>query len=107
MTFITHITIRSGDRVVLDETVDALKRFVARKGAEMKGPHPRPPESKRVVLSKGLQPGTGTFSPWSYTIYMRDLEIVGHDNVARAVAGWDFPASLHVAVEIEQVGSAR
>ena len=107
MTFVTRLSIQSGDRVVLDQTVDELKQFVARKGAEMKGPHPRPPETIRVPLSKQLDPTGNRFSAWSYTVYVRDIEIIGHDNVARAVAGWDFPDSIHVAVEVEQVRSAR
>lgn len=105
MSFVTRVTLRSGDRVALDETVADIKEFAKRKGAELKGPHPRPPDEVRVPLSKHLGPGD-RFRDWTYTVYTRDLEIVGHDAVAREVATWSFPRSVHVAVEVERVRSA-
>lgn len=105
MTFVTRMTLRSGDRVVLDETVTEIKEYLSRKGAEMKGPHPRPPTKRSVPLCKRLADGAGRFADWSYTVYTRELEIIGHDPVARDVATRSFPPSLHVVVEIEQLGS--
>lgn len=106
MSFVTRMTLRSGDRVVLDETVNDIKSFVSRKGAEMRGPHPKPPRKCAVGLPKRLTGDGPRFRNWSYTIYTRELEIVGHDAVARAVASRDFPSSLQVVVEIEQLRSA-
>ncbi len=106
MTFVTRLTLRSGDRVVLDETVSEIKTFVSRKGAEMKGPHPRPPTSIAVPMRKRLECDAERFSDWSYTVYIREVEIVGHDSVARAVASRSFPPSLQVVVEVEHVRTA-
>ena len=106
MTYLTKLTLQSGDRVVLDHTVKDIKQFVERKGAEMKGPHPRTPQTVSVPLRKRLAGDGASFDPWTYTVYSRDIEIVGHDEVARAVASRSFPASLHVTVAVERVGSA-
>ncbi len=100
------MTLRSGDRVVLDETVSEIKSFVSRKGAEMRGPHPKPPRKCRVTLPKRLTGNGGSFREWTYTIYTREIEIVGHDAVARSVASRSFPSSLQVVVQIEQLGRA-
>lgn len=105
MTYLTKLTLQSGDRVVLDQTVSDIKQFVARKGAEMKGPHPRPPETVSVSLRKHLDGTAGEFPPWTYTVYTRDIEIVGHNDVAREVASRAFPSSLYVTIEVEHVGS--
>lgn len=106
MSFVTRMTLRSGDRVVLDETVADIKAFVSRKGAEMRGPHPKPPIKRSVRLPKRLSADAGDFRDWTYTVYTRKLEIVGHDSVARDVATRSFPPSLQVIVEIEQLGRA-
>ncbi|MCL7418965.1 MAG: uS10/mL48 family ribosomal protein, partial [Halalkalicoccus sp.] len=73
-----------------------------RKGAELKGPHPSPPSDYRVPQSKRLDDGE-TFEPWSYTVYTRTIEIVGHDEVARGVMDRSLPAGVHLGVEVEQV----
>lgn len=107
MTYVTRITLQSGDRVVLDDTVAEIKQFVSRKGAEMTGPHPRPPTECSVPLSKSLTGGTARFPPWSYTIYSRDMVVKGYDSIARALAERTYPASVHVTLELDQVGSVR
>ena len=106
MTFVTRLSLQSGDRIVLDETVAEIKAFVSRKGAEMKGPHPRPPTAIRAPRLKRHDDIDHRFNDWSYTVYTRDIEIVGHDAVARSVASRTFPGSVHVSVEIEQLRSA-
>lgn len=106
MTFVTRLTLKSGDRVVLDETVAEIKQFVSRKGAEMKGPHPRPPSKFSVSLPKLLESGSDRYSDWSYTVYTRNIEIVGHDAVARSVASRSYPGSVQVVVQVEQLRSA-
>lgn len=105
MTFVTNITLRSGDRVVLDATADEIKSIVSRKGAELKGPHPRPPTTLRVPQSKRLSSDGGTFDPWEYRVYTRDMRIVGYDAVTETVVRREFPASVHVALEVERLGA--
>lgn len=102
MTFVTKLTLQSGDRAVLDRVVGEIASFVERKGAEMKGPHPSPPETLRVSQHKRTT-GGDEFDPWSYTVYTRTIEIVGHDDVARQVTDRSFPSGVHLGVEIEQV----
>ena len=104
MTFVTKLDVRSGDRAVLEATVGEIKAFVAGKGAQLKGPHPRPPEKYRVPLKERLDDSPGTFRTWKYTVYSRELEIVGRDEVARAVATRGFPRSVHVRVEVSRLG---
>lgn len=109
MTFVTKLTFQSGDRAVLDDVVSSVATFVERKGAELKGPHPRPPKALGVPQYKrttGTDSATGdSFSPWKYTVYTRTLEIVGHDDVARQVTERSFPEGVHVEVELEQIRS--
>ncbi|WP_224336708.1 uS10/mL48 family ribosomal protein [Haloprofundus halobius] len=101
MTFVTKLTFESGDRAVLDDVVSELKRLLERKGAECKGPHSSPPERLRVPQYRTLGRGR-EFSPWSYAVYTRRLEIHGADQIARSVAERQFPDSVHVEIEIEQ-----
>jgi ribosomal protein S10 len=100
MPFVTKLRLQSGDRAVLDSVVADIKAQAERKGAELKGPHPMPPTELRVPQYRAV--GGDTFDPWAYTVYTRTLEIVGHDEFARAVAERSFPDSVHVSAEIEQ-----
>lgn len=104
MSFVTRLTLESGDRAVLDSVVDDIRETTARKGAEMNGPHSDPPTDLRVPLEKTVD-GDGTFGDWRYTVYRREVELVGHDELARSIANWDFPSSVHVEVEVENVRS--
>jgi len=101
MTFVTKLSFASGDRDVLAETVQELKSTLERKGAECKGPHATPAETVRVPLYKQLRAGD-EFSPWSYDVYERSMEIHGADDIAREVVARDFPDSIHVEVEVDQ-----
>ena len=101
MTFVTKLRFQSGDRAVLDDTVSDLKQLLERKGVDTKGPHSSPPESLRVPQYRRLAPGD-QFSPWSYTVYTRRMEIHGSDRIAREIAHREFPESLHVEIEVEQ-----
>ena len=103
MPFVTKLTLTSGNRPVLDEVVDDIKATAARKGVELKGPHPQPPTDIRVPQAKRLHPDGGTFDPWTYTAYTRTIEIVGHDEFARSIAEREFPQGVQVEAEIEQV----
>ncbi len=102
MTFVTTLTLTSGNRHTLEDVVGDIKATAERKGAELKGPHPSPPADYRVPQSKRLDDGE-TFEPWDYTVYKRTMRIVGHDEVARRTAHREFPDDVHVEVEIEQV----
>jgi len=102
MPFVTKLRLQSGDRGALDAVVTDIKETATRKGAELKGPHPKPPTELRVPLYKRVD-SEDTFDPWAYTVYTRTIEIVGHDEFAREVAGRSFPDSVHLSAEVEQV----
>ena len=102
MPFATKLRLQSGDREALDGVVTDIKETAARKGAKLKGPHPKPPTDLRVPQYKRAGVDEA-FDPWSYTIYTRTIEIVGHEGFARAVTERSFPDSVHVTAEIEQV----
>ncbi|MDG5777018.1 uS10/mL48 family ribosomal protein [Haloarculaceae archaeon H-GB2-1] len=102
MPFVTKLTLQSGDRHTLDDVVDDIKTRAERKGAEMKGPHPQPPADHQVPQMKHLDADGPRFDPWNYTVYTRTIEVVGHDEFARSIAGRSFPQGVHVSAEIEQ-----
>ena len=110
MPFVTTITLESGDRDRLESTVTDIKESAARKGVELKGPHPSPPSETRVPQSKTLGPDGGRFEAWNYTVYGRTIEIVGYEEFARSVAGEEYGEPIHVSVDVNrqrQVGSDR
>ncbi len=80
MTFVTRLTLQSGDRDALDGTVDDIKTTAERKGAALKGPHSHPPEKFSVPQHQRLHADDERqFSSWTYTVFTRELEIHGHD----------------------------
>ncbi|MEF8813692.1 MAG: uS10/mL48 family ribosomal protein [Halovenus sp.] len=101
MPFVTRLTLESGDGNRLDDVVSDIKARAARKGVELKGPHPKPPTQLSVPLYKGLRED-GVFESWDYTVYTRVIEIVGHDEFARAVTERTYPDHIHVTADIEQ-----
>lgn len=105
MAFVTTLRLTSGDRQTLDDTVEEIKSRASRKGVQFKGPHPKPPEEIRVPQTKRLAPGE-EFDPWSYSVYVRELRIVGHDEFARETAGREFPDGVRVEVDVQQVRNA-
>lgn len=102
MPFVTTLTLTSGNRHRLDDVVADIKTRAERKGVELKGPHPKPPEELRVPQSKTLSPDEKRFGPWNYTVYKRTIEIVGYETFARDIAGDSFPTGIHVEVGVEQ-----
>ena len=102
MPFVTTLTLQSGNRHVLDDVVTEIKETAERKGVELKGPHPEPPDQRRVPQLKRLAPGGGEFDSWNYTVYTRTIEIIGHDEFARSVAAQEFPTAVHVSAEVDQ-----
>jgi len=102
MTFVTTLELESGDRRALDAVVADIKETVERKGAEFKGPHTPPPDTLSVPLYDGLEAG-GQYESWSYTVYTRTVEIVGHDELASAIATRAFPDQIHVEADVRSI----
>jgi ribosomal protein S10 len=102
MSFVTHLTFQSGDRRALESVVEDIKATARRKGVQLKGPHAHPPKELRVPQYTTVA-AEEAFEPWDYTVYEREIDIVGHDEFAREVAGWDLPPGIHVSAEVEQV----
>ncbi|MFC7166538.1 uS10/mL48 family ribosomal protein [Halospeciosus flavus] len=103
MTFVTKLTLESGDRDTLDRVVEDIRDTVRRKGAELKGPHSEPPRENYVPLYKSLDGDESeTFRSWHYTVYRRELEILGHDDLAREIMEWDYPDSISISADIER-----
>lgn len=106
MTTVTRIRLRSGDRDVLESVVASIKETCRRKGAELKGPHSDSPVEYQVPLYRRLDGDPGaTYPRWSHTVFQRRLELRGHDELARSILGWDFPDSIKVEAEVEQIKS--
>lgn len=104
MTFVTRLTLQSGDRVALDGLVSDIKETAERKGAALKGPHTHPPKRLSVPQHSRLHSDDDRrFDPWNYTVFTRELEIHGHDDLARNIASQDFPDSIYIEAEVEQI----
>jgi ribosomal protein S10 len=103
MPFVTRLTLQSGDRERLERVVNDIKHRAARKGVEMRGPNPEPLQEVRVPQQKRLNDKGGAFDPWSYTVYVRTIAIVGHDEFARDVAGREYPSGIHMEADVERV----
>ncbi|UPV73339.1 uS10/mL48 family ribosomal protein [Halorussus limi] len=104
MTFVTKIRLQSGNRPALDRIVDEIRSTAERKGAELRGPHSAPPERLSVPQYKSTAGDEHRqFRSWDYTVYTREMEIVGHNELARQVTEFDFPDGVHVEAELKQV----
>ncbi|AGB33030.1 30S ribosomal protein S10 [Natrinema mahii] len=107
MTFVTRLTLQSGDRAALDGIVEDIKTTAERKGAALKGPHSHPPEKLSVPQRCRLHADDDRhFDSWEYTVFTRELEIHGHDDLARNIASQNFPDSVHIEAEVEQIHGA-
>lgn len=102
MTFVTTLRLESGDRRALDSVVEEIRSEAQRKGAEFKGPHTPPPEEITVSLYGRLENGDA-YDDWTYPVYTRTVEIVGHDEFAGNVARRAFPDQVHVAADVRSV----
>jgi ribosomal protein S10 len=105
MPFVTTLTLQSGDRDLLERVVGDIKQRAERKGVELKGPHAGSPMEQRVPQSKRLSSDGDRFPAWEYTVYLRQMEVVGHDEFAREVAKGTFPKSIHLDVDVERVST--
>ena len=103
MTFVTHLTLESGDRAALDAVVGDIREAVRRKGAELKGPHSDAPTRHFVPQYKRLDGARDTYETWNYTVYRRRVEIRGADELAREIVTGEFPNSVHVSADVERV----
>ncbi|WP_290819509.1 uS10/mL48 family ribosomal protein [Halovivax sp.] len=104
MTFVTRLTLQSGDRAALDGFVEDVKTTAERKGAALKGPHSHPPRRFTVPQRRRLHADDErSFGSWDYTVFTRELEIHGHQEFARAVTESGFPDSVHIEIEVEQI----
>jgi ribosomal protein S10 len=103
MAFVTKLRLASGDRVALDRVVDDITETAERKGAELTGPHFHPPETFSVPQYKRVPPQSGdVFPSWTYTVYVREMEIVGHEAVVREVIQRAFPSSVHLELSVDR-----
>lgn len=105
MPFVTTLTLQSGDRDVLERVVGGIKHRAERKGVELRGPHAESPVDISVPQSKRLTADGRSFRHWQYTVYERRMEVVGHDDFAREVAGQAFPEGIHIDVDVERVSA--
>jgi len=105
MPFVTTLRLRSGDRVALDDFVGELRANAERKGIELHGPHTSQPRTHRVPLYRGLDGRRGRFPPWEYTVYERVVELAGHDDAVRRIAGSQPPPGIHIEVSVVRVRS--
>lgn len=103
MPFVTRLTFGSGDRERLERVVRDIQERAGRKGVEMRGPNPEPLKEVSVPQYLRLHPEGPRGEPWSYTVYIRTITIVGHDEFAREVAADTYPPGIHITAEIEQV----
>lgn len=103
MPFVTKLTLQSGDRHTLEDVVEDIKTRAERKGVELRGPNPEPLHEVVAPQHRLLHPDGSRFEDWSYPVYVRTITIVGHDTFARDVAGGEYPSSIHVEAEVEQV----
>lgn len=101
MPFVTRLTLQSGDGELLDSIVSDIKERAERKGVELKGPHPKPPTRHAVPLYKDLS-ADESFENWEYTVYTRNIEIIDHNEFARAVAEQEYPDRIYITADIEQ-----
>lgn len=105
MPFVTRLRLQSGDRETLERVVTDIKERAERKGVELRGPNPEPQRNVNVPQYRRLDPDGGRFDSWTYPVYVRSITIVGHDEFARGVAGDDYPSSIHIEVDVEQVSN--
>ncbi|PSP93429.1 30S ribosomal protein S10 [Halobacteriales archaeon QS_1_68_44] len=105
MPFVTTLTLRSGDRAVLERVVGDIKERAERKGVELKGPHAASPVDYNVPQTKRLSASGARFSPWRYTVYVRRMKVVGHDEFASDIAQEPFPDGMYLDVDVERVSA--
>lgn len=104
MTTILELTLKSGDRMVLESVVDSIKSTCRRKGAELKGPHSDTPADYRVPMYARLDGSADSeLDAWSYTVYQRRFELRGHEELAREVVQWDYPDSVRIEATVDRV----
>ncbi len=103
MTTILHLTLKSGDRALLDDVVSEIKDTCLRKGAELKGPHSDSPVEYQVPIYRRLDGDPGARAEdWMYTVYQRRFELRGRDEVAREILEWAYPDPIRVEATVDR-----
>lgn len=100
MPYRTRLTLSSGDRRLLDDTVDRVCDVANRKGANLGGPHTKPTKTISVPLFRSTT-AVDPIDTWEYTIYTRELVITGHDGVARSISQLSIPPGVAIDLRIE------
>lgn len=98
MSVVTTLQLESGDQQLLDAVVDDLSETAQQKGAELNGPHSFPPTTHAVPQYEDID--TDAYDTWEYTVYRRELSVIGHDGLAKDLARWSFPPAVHVELEL-------
>jgi ribosomal protein S10 len=113
--YVTRLRVTSGDRATLDSVVSDIKTTAERKGVEITGPHSRPPTELAVPQYRRSPPGADrhesasdagesdddTFETWRYTVYERELEILGRQSFVRSVTSRELPDAVRLEVEVD------
>lgn len=102
MSVVTTLRLESGDRQLLESVVDELCATAEQKGAELNGPHSYPPIHHAVPQYEDID--GDAYTTWEYTVYRRELSVVGHDGLAKELAQWSFPAAVNVELELSPLG---
>jgi ribosomal protein S10 len=105
MSFVTRMTLQSGNREALDDVVADIRGTLERKGAQFNGPHTRPTETLSVPMYADVG-SDRTFEDWSHTVFTRTIELVGHDSLARELTERPFPPTVHLSVEVTSGGTS-
>ncbi|PSQ39176.1 30S ribosomal protein S10 [Halobacteriales archaeon SW_5_70_135] len=122
MAYVTRPRVTGGDRATLDSAVSDVRTTAERKGVELTGPHSRPPIELAVPQYRRSPPGMDrhesasgagesdddTFETWRYTVYERELEVLGRQSFVRSITSRELPDAVRPEVEVDrQAGAGR
>jgi len=102
MPYRTRLVLTGGDKRALEAAVADIRAIANRKGAHLAGPHTQPTREIDVPLYK-VSTRRDTFGTWRYAIYRQQLEVTGHESVARSIAERSFHPSIDISLTIENV----
>ena len=102
MSFVTTLRLQSGDRAALEGVIEDIRETANQKGAELNGPHSFPPEQLSVPIYADTS-GDRVLDTWTYTVYRREIELVGHEALAREITAWELPEAVRLEAEVTSV----
>ena len=102
MSFVTTLRLQSGDRAALEGVIEDIRETANQKGAELNGPHSFPPERLSVPIYADTS-GKRVLDTWTYTVYRREVELVGHETLAREITAWELPDAVRLEAEVTSV----